>query len=94
MEGLMQGRPPAAHDYELTQRALALLSAYEFGTRDDDFSDFLALVNTEDEPRKLLQAATQLAWMMMKSFENSTSNAKTDDILQWYGQAFAVRAAE
>jgi hypothetical protein len=88
---MMAGREPQPHDYRLTQRALALLSAYEFGCREDDFDDFLTLLRTEENPDAMLQATTQLAWMMMKTAEAS-GRVSSDEILQWYGMNFATKA--
>jgi hypothetical protein len=87
-----RGRAPNLTDLRRMQRALALVTAYDLGSEEKDFDQYVALSKEESEPEAMVHALTQFAWLLLKSFEEQ--GIPRANVLDWYGKRFALSAEE
>ena len=85
----MKGRNPTKYDLAKMSEAVALITTYDIGVDEEDFSLFRKQVTDADT--EMVEPLAQLAWLMLKSIAAS-SGYETEDILAWYGQRFAEGA--
>jgi len=85
----MKGRQPTKYDLAKMSEAVALITTYDIGVDDEDFTLFRHHVRDTDET--MVEPLAQLAWLMLKSIAASSGH-ETEDILAWYGQKFAEGA--
>lgn len=74
------------------KEALGLLTAYDVGVREDEFDLFGDVIGEIEHPTAMLQAMTQLAWLLLKSME--AQGAPREDVMAWYGTQFATTLEE
>jgi hypothetical protein len=86
---MSRGRAPNRTDLERMQRALAMVTAYDMGIEENDFTTFKELTQGETDPVGMIQALSQMSWLMLKSLESQ--GVKKRKVLEWYGQRFARR---
>lgn len=87
----MRGRPYTKDDMKGMKDALALLTAYDMGTKPNEFAEFVDLLI--DSNRKTLESSTQLSWLLLRALESSVGVPR-EEILAWYGARFAETEVE
>lgn len=89
----MSGRKPTKDDLETMTQTIALVTAYDLGCREGDFSLFTEMtkeVCKNDAEREALRSSIQFSWLLLRSLE-TRSGLPRDKTLKWYGQRFARR---
>lgn len=90
--GEMQGRPPNTMDVERMSRAIALVTAYDLGVEEEDFTPYLTLIREEEHPEALVQSLAQLSWLFLEAIEKTGFDKGR--VLDWYGGKFAQKREE
>lgn len=88
----MATRPPSDIDLKRVKKALAYVTAYDFGTETGEFESFIELLHDEDDPAGMTQALAQFAWMLLNSLDEM--GPAKQQVLNWYGVKFAVHQEE
>lgn len=87
----MKGRNPTSMDLEKMSRSVAIVTAYNQATEEDEFALFRELV--DDEGEQLSEHLAQFAWLLLRTIEASNKVTR-EEVLQWYGMRFAEASAE
>lgn len=88
----MQGRPPNSMDVERMSRAIALVTAYDLGVEEEDFTPYVNLLKEEEHPEALNQSLAQLSWLFLQAIEQA--GFERERVLDWYGRKFAAKREE
>lgn len=87
---MSKGRKPTAQDYRRMQRSLALVTAYDIGVEEGDFTEFLELVNDDDRPMTTIHSLVQFSWLLLEAMEQHGFNK--EQVLHEHGLNLAVTA--
>lgn len=89
----MSGRPPNIMDMERMQQALALVTAYDMGTQEGEFTPYMDLIAEHDHPEAMMHSLAQFSWLLLRAVEN-LPNVDREQVLNWYGVKFAQKGEE
>lgn len=89
----MKGHRPTLVDVQRLQEALSLVASYDAGADDGDFAIFGAVVDDVEHPKAVIQGLTQLAWLFLRSMEE-TGPVERENVMAWYGKQFAEAVEE
>lgn len=64
----MRARKPTANDFREMQKAVEILTAYDLGVEESDFSIYLELVNNANHA-KLTRLLVQFSWLMLEAMD-------------------------
>lgn len=87
----MQGRHPTSLDIERMKKALAYVTAYDMGTEENEFAEFVGLLKEEEEPTRMTESLAMFSWLLLQSMNDS--GLDKEDILAWYGLRFEEHAS-
>lgn len=87
---MIRGRNPTKRDLRRMQKVVALVTAYDLGTREGDFSVYREILREEKRGSRTLQSAIAFAWLLVRTMEENGMDR--EEVLDWYGKRFAVAA--
>lgn len=89
----MSGRPPNTLDMERMQQALAIVTAYDMGTQESEFSEYVEMISGHEHPEAMMHSLAQFSWLLLRALDSSPHLDKKQ-ILSWYGLKFAEKGEE